>query len=73
MTEADILAYVNASARLHGLTLDEERLQAVTVHMVRTHRLACVLNELVLLPEIELAEIYLPAPFPSTDEGRAAP
>ena len=64
MTDAEVLAYVKASAALQGLPLDEARAQAVAVHLARTAHLAQLLDDAPLSPEDELAEIYSPLAFP---------
>ena len=65
MESDDILAYVNASAKLLALPLDDERALRVAQHMERTAGLAQLLETACFSPEDELAEIYCPAPFPS--------
>ncbi len=64
MTDAEVLAYVKASAALQGLPLDEARAQAVAVHLARTAHLAQLLDDAPLSAEDELAEIYSPLAFP---------
>jgi hypothetical protein len=61
--DAQILAYVKASAVLQGLSLDEVRANAVAVHLSRTARLAQLLDGAPLAAEDELAEIYRPLAF----------
>lgn len=68
MNEEEVLAYVRASARALELPLDDTRARAVAQHLGRTAVLAKALDAYVLPPEIEPAEVYLPAPFP-TQEG----
>lgn len=68
MTEADILAYVRASAALQGLPMDAARAQRVAEHMARTAHLAQLLEGAPLGPEDEIAEIYSPMPFPPTSD-----
>ena len=63
MGSDDILVYVNASAKLLALPLDDARALRVAQHMERTAGLARLLEATVLSPEDELAEIYCPAPF----------
>lgn len=60
MTDADILAYVRASAALQGLALDETRALRVAQHMARTAHLAQLLDGVAMEPHDELAEIYRP-------------
>lgn len=66
MNEADVLAYVKASAALQGLPLDEARAQAVAVHLARTAHLAKLLDSATMAVEDELAEIYRPISFKSS-------
>ena len=65
MTDAQVLAYVKAGAALQGLPLDEAQAQAVAVQLARTARLAQLLDDALLAPEDELAEIYSPLAFKS--------
>lgn len=71
MTDAEVLAYVKASAALQGLPLDEARAKAVAGHLVRTTYLAQLLGDTPLAPEDELAEIYKPQAFPPPPNGCA--
>jgi hypothetical protein len=68
VTEADILAYVRASAALQGLPMDAARAQRVAEHMARTAHLAQLLEGVPLAPEDEIAEIYSSMPFPPTSD-----
>ncbi len=70
MNEADILAYVRASAALQGLPLDAARAARVAEHMARTAHLAQLLEGVSLAPEDEIAEIYSPLPFPPPSDVR---
>jgi hypothetical protein len=63
MTEAQVLAYVNATAAALELPLDEARALRVAGHLGRTAGLAKLLEDAPLAPHDELAEIYSPAPF----------
>ena len=56
MTQA--LDYVNASAALQGLALDEARALAVAAHLARTAQLAHLLDGVPMGPDDELAEIF---------------
>ncbi|MBU0587772.1 MAG: DUF4089 domain-containing protein [Gammaproteobacteria bacterium] len=67
MEEQEVLAYVRATTRALQLSLDEARTQAVALHLGRTTALAQMLEAVQLLPEIEPAEVYRPAPFPSQE------
>ena len=65
MTEAQVLAYVHASAALQGLPLDAARAKAVAQHLQHTAQMAQLLDGAPLSPEDEIAEVYRPAAFPS--------
>ena len=67
MSEDEVLAYVQAAARMVDLPLDAERAQAVALHLGRTVALARLLENAPLAPEDEPAEVYCPAPFPRED------
>ncbi|MDZ4073514.1 MAG: DUF4089 domain-containing protein [Hylemonella sp.] len=69
MNEEEVLAYVRATARALELPLDDTRARAVAQHLGRTAVLAKALEALVLSPEIEPAEVYRPAPFPSQENA----
>lgn len=70
MTEAEVLAYVQASAKAQGLVLDEQRAQRVAVHMARTAHLAQLLDDMPLGHSDEPAEIYKPLAFPPSKDMR---
>lgn len=67
MSEDEVLAYVQAAARMVDLPLDAQRAQAVALHLGRTAALAKLLEKAPIAPEDELAEVYCPAPFPRED------
>ena len=69
MTEDEVLDYVKAVARALALPLEEDRAQAVALHLGRTAALAKLLAAAPLAPEAELGEIYCPAPFPPGEEA----
>jgi len=69
MQEQDVLAYVRATARALELPLDDTRARAVALHLGRTALLAKALEAYVLSPEVEPAEVYRPAPFPSQENA----
>ncbi|MFM8899002.1 MAG: AtzG-like protein [Burkholderiales bacterium] len=73
MTDAQILAYVQAVAAAQGLSLSETRAASVAGHLALAQRLAAVLDEAPLSPHDELVQTYCPAPFPSVDAGGSAP
>lgn len=70
MNETDALNYVRASAVALDLPLDGARVLRVAGHLQRTAQMAQLLEEFDLGPELELAEIYKPAAFPSAPERR---
>ena len=65
MTDEEVLAYVKATATMLALPLDEARAQRVAAHLTRTAMLARLVDDAPLGVEVELAEIYKPAPFVS--------
>jgi hypothetical protein len=69
--DADVLAYVRATARLLGLPLDDARAQAVAVQLGRTALMAQQLDAHPLPMLEEISEIFCPAPFPTSPERRA--
>ena len=73
MSDDGLLAYVQASAALQGLPLDEARARRVAQQLARTAALAQLLEAAPLAPHDEPAEIYCPAPFPQALDARGAP
>ncbi|XAH24100.1 DUF4089 domain-containing protein [Xylophilus sp. GW821-FHT01B05] len=70
MSAPDLLPYVNASAALLGLPLDQAHAQRVAAHLARTAAMAQLLEAAPLAPDDEPAEIYCPAAFwPLSDKG----
>lgn len=65
MTDDALLAYVKASAALQRLPLDPARAAAVATHLQRTAAMAQLLDDVVMAPHDEPAELYLAAPFPA--------
>jgi hypothetical protein len=63
MTEAQVLAYVKASAAAQGLVMDEARAHRVAGHLARTAHLARLLDKAHLSVDDESAEIYSPLAF----------
>ena len=63
MTDAQTLAYVQASAAALNLPLDDGRAARVALHLQRTSAMAALLDGVPLDAHAELAEIYRPAPF----------
>ena len=73
MTEAQILAYVQAAAAAQGFSLSPERAASVSGHMALAQQLASLLDGADLAPHDELVQIYCPAPFPGTVPGGSTP
>ena len=67
MEEHEVLNYVKVAAAAVGLSLDDAAAQRVATHFGRTVGIARALERAELAPEVELAEIYRPAPFPTED------
>ncbi len=71
MDDAKIAAYVGSTAAVLGLPLPPERAARVLAHLQRTAAMAALLDTAPLAPHDELAEIYSPAAFPPTADGRS--
>jgi hypothetical protein len=68
MTEATaLLDYVNATAALLGLPLDEARAMRVAENLARTAAMARVLEAVPLAEHDEPADLYCPAPWIDVD------
>lgn len=65
MGDAEVLAYVKASAVALALPLDDAQAQRVAAHLARTAAMARALDQLPLGEDLEPAEIYVPKPFPA--------
>jgi hypothetical protein len=72
MTEQETLHYVNATALAINLPLDAAQAQRVAEHLQRTFTIVAALKALPMLPEHEPAEIYRPAPWPTSSETKTA-
>jgi hypothetical protein len=70
MDETRIAAYVGSTAAVLGLPLPPERAARVVAHLQRTAAMAALLETAPLVAHDEPAEIYSPAAFPGTDDGR---
>jgi hypothetical protein len=73
MTEAQVQAYVNATAALLELQLEPAQAQRVAEHLARSAALARLLDAYSMAPEDELAEIFRPAPFPGVADRSRKP
>ncbi len=62
LTDAQMVQYVQVSATVLGLPVDEARAVRVAAHLQRTAAMAQLLDTLDMPPELELAEIYCPKP-----------
>jgi len=66
-----LLGYVTSTAALLALPLDDAQAARVTAHLARTAAMAALLDEHVLAPHDEPADLYCPAPWiafdPATD------
>jgi hypothetical protein len=67
MTDAQVLAYVNAAAVALDMPLDAAAAQRVAEHLARTAAMARLLDSADLQPGDEPAEVFCPAPFPEAD------
>jgi hypothetical protein len=64
MAQSIIRDHVISSAALLGITLDDDRVGRVTIHLDRIANFAQLLESEPLGPDVEPAAIYCPAPFP---------
>ncbi len=67
MTDPQLLAYANASAQALGIPMDAERALRVAGYLRLSGNFAGLLEALAMGPELEPAEVFCPAPFPSAD------
>jgi hypothetical protein len=70
MTDDEALNYVKTMAAAIDLPLDEARAKNVAMHLGRTFGMVTALKQYPLAPEDELAEIFRPAPFPTSASGK---
>ena len=70
MDDKLIPAYIATSAALLGIPMDAARMARVAAHLQRTAAMAALLESADLSPHDELAEIYSPAAFPGSKDGR---
>ncbi|HEV7915355.1 MAG TPA: DUF4089 domain-containing protein [Albitalea sp.] len=66
-TPTDVIDYVRHAAQFLDLPLDDAQVQRVALHLARTKAMVAALQALPLGPELELAEVFRPAPFPEAD------
>jgi hypothetical protein len=67
MDDTQTLAYVSATSTALGFAPDAARDSRVAMHLGRTLGMVKLLDSIPLAAHDELAEIYQPAPFPSSD------
>ena len=70
MDDELIPAYITTSAALLGIPMNAARLARVAAHLQRTAAMAALLGGAALAVHDELAEIYSPAAFPGSNDGR---
>ena len=70
MDDTLIPAYIMSCAALLGIPMDAARLERVAAHLQRTAAMAALLEGANLAVHDELAEIYSPAAFPGSKDGR---
>lgn len=67
MTDQQLLAYAKASADVLGIPMDAARALRVAGYLQLSGQFAGQLDAVAMGPELEPAEVYCPAPFPSVD------
>jgi hypothetical protein len=70
MDNESTLNYVNSTAALLGVPVDDARAGRVAAHLHRTRAMAALLDAADLPVHEEMAEIYCPAAFKSNEYGR---
>ncbi len=65
MSPQEVQAYVRAAAQLLDVPMTPDRCERVADHLGRTVQMARLLEELPLHEHAELAELFVPAPFPA--------
>lgn len=64
MSPTEVQAYVRTAAQLLDVPMTAERCERVADHLGRTAQMARLLEEFALHEHEELAELFVPAPFP---------
>ncbi|MFM2240246.1 MAG: hypothetical protein RJA69_1620 [Pseudomonadota bacterium] len=64
MNPQEVQAYVRAAAQLLDVPMTDERCERVADHLGRTVQMARLLEEFALHEHVEVAELFIPAPFP---------
>jgi hypothetical protein len=68
MNAQEVQAYVRVAAQLLDIPMAPERCDRVADHLGRTVQMARLLEEVPLNEHAELAELFVPAPFPAEGE-----
>lgn len=71
MTDMQALEYVKASAIALGIDLDDARAKRVAVYFQLAEGFARQLEGTALVPELDPAEVFLPAPFPDATSSKS--
>ena len=66
MDDTEALAFVKAAAAAVSLPLDDAQALRVAVHMQRTSLMAAQLEAFSMQVDMEPADVFKPAPFPTT-------
>jgi Protein of unknown function (DUF4089) len=69
MSPQEVQAYVRAAALTLNLPMTPERCERVADHLTRTVDMARLLEALPMQAHDELAELFVPAPFPHDGES----
>lgn len=69
MRDQVVLNYVHAAAKALDLPLTADRATRVAEHLSRTVQMARLLEALPLAADEELAQLYVAAPFPTTESN----
>lgn len=64
MNSQDLFHYVKLSAQVAKLHLSDEQAQRVCDHLERTLQMAHMLEACDMPVDVELAQMFVPAPFP---------
>jgi hypothetical protein len=69
MKDQFLLNYVFVAAEAVDLPLTTDRAERVAAHLSRTLQMARMLEEIPIPVQEELAQLYVPAPFPASKVG----
>jgi Protein of unknown function (DUF4089) len=70
MKTPEMLLYVKVSAQVAGLDMCDEQAVRVTQHLERTWHMARMLDAFDMPEHRELAQMFVPAPFPANGEAK---